>query len=142
MSIPYHMRDEAASEALLAAYEATLSFDQERGVPEAAWIAMKVRWGIKTMLAREYRRHSQSLDELEDGLNPPQFRGRDDIKNSDLMQDLAVALASIDPQAARLLILYAMGYPIAQLSHEFKATGPMLQWRRTQAMEVLRNAIA
>lgn len=61
MAIPPHLRDEAFSEGLVIAAVAAGRFDEQFGVPPGAYLAQRLRWGLRTWRQHELRHHTDSL---------------------------------------------------------------------------------
>lgn len=53
--------EEAFSEGLVALAEAEKTFQPERGVPQANWLAQYIRWSLATWITKERQRQGQTL---------------------------------------------------------------------------------
>lgn len=67
LNVPTYLHDEAYSEGLVLLAVAAPHYDPERGVPEGAYLAQRLRWGLKDWMHREIRHVACQLDEGQRG---------------------------------------------------------------------------
>lgn len=65
MSLTGDMAEEAFSEGMVALVEASQSFNPDKGVPLANWLAMNIRWDIKTWVNKQHRTWNVSKSWLD-----------------------------------------------------------------------------
>lgn len=63
VGVPSHLHDEAFSEGLVLLAYAAVSYDEEHGVPEGAYLAQRLRWGLTSWMRREIRHVTSKLDD-------------------------------------------------------------------------------
>ncbi len=127
INAPWHLRDEVLDEAIAAAVEATQSWNPSKRVPEEAWVYKKARWAALSFLQRERTTFSQLAaitPENEPNYSPDYL---------DDYLDLLSALRKLDGSTSQILIGYAVGFPMAILSHHFRQTGTALKERLEDA---------
>ena len=61
MSIPPYLHDEACSEGLVLLAIAAPRYDPSYGVPAGAYLAQRLRWGLKSWQQRELRQRAEEL---------------------------------------------------------------------------------
>lgn len=120
INCPYHLRDEVRDAAIVGAWEGTLSWKPEKGVPEAAWVYKTAKWAALDFLATERKQLAYSLDECtQEPVHTP-------ITSMEGWWDVLCALNKLDQQTNEVLIAFALGYPMAALSKRFRRSGPQL----------------
>ena len=142
MDIPDHLREEAAQEAILGGWEASNKFDPSKGVPEAAWIAMKMRWEIKDWLRREWRQNPNNLSmewlAESSGFEPA---APSSFELSEAIADVERALQSLGANWSKVVKLYALGEPFAYICAQTHLNGPEVKRFAQSGIQAIRSVL-
>jgi DNA-directed RNA polymerase specialized sigma24 family protein len=120
--IPRELWEDAISEGCIAAIGATRTYDPTRGVPYDAWIGIKVRYHIRSWLARERERWPMHDDIEAEWERPTKIRhdGAED------WMDFCNLMAAIPPETAMVIGMCLYGYRAMEISKRCKVSGPQI----------------
>jgi RNA polymerase sigma factor (sigma-70 family) len=114
MGLKGDLAEEAFSESLVTITEAAQSFDPDKGVPLANWLARNIRWGISHWLTKQ--RGEIPLEFLpEPPLAPESMR-------LELKEVLRRADKILAPKEKLILMAIALGYSGAEIAKELEMT--------------------
>lgn len=120
MGIKYSDKDEAFSEGLVALTEAAQTFDPERNVPVAAWLARNIRWSLKTWRANQYWSYQI----------PVQAEAKESVDYRTEFNEVLKKLSSVlSPREQLILLATALGYNGVEVA-KFLHLEPMAVSRR------------
>lgn len=138
MSLPVHMHDEAFSEGLVIMAVASTKFDPGMGVPPGAYLAQRLRWGLKSWQHREMK---QLTVELSDRLSLPMSHEEEIQARRDLDQLLYVAARRLNAPEYVALLGAVYGARQNELANILGKNAQQLEALRMSAREKLRNSL-
>ena len=138
MSIPPRLHDEAYSEGLVVLAVAGAAYDPERGVPEGAYLAQRLRWGLQSWQRREMR---HAAEELTDRLALPMTHEQSIEARRDLDQLLYVAARRLGANEYVALLGAVYGVRQNELAQILSRNPAQLEQLRDKAREKLTNEL-
>lgn len=136
LGIPEYMRDEAYSEGLVVLAVAGTKYDPERGVPMGAFLAKRVRWGLKDWIDSEIKhRHLHELETANLTTNPSD--AMEARRELDQLIHVAAKVLNIPEYTALLGMVYGAREP--ELSNVLKKNGAQLEALRMSARAKLKH---
>lgn len=134
MGLSNYEIEEAYSEGLVAITEAARTFDPDKGVPPAYWLAQNIRWSLNTWIAKERRRQSRhspmGLEVSEVPFSSPYGFG------------LTIAQANTILSEEERLVLYALawGYKGTEVAKRLGRSSSYVTTVKQAAQRKLRDA--
>lgn len=137
MNIPAYLFEDAVAEGIAAAVHSTKMWSLDRGAAPEPFAILHIRWAVRDLLKREYRHPQTYLDAVqEESLAEP-----DRLEYRYRLIDVLAALAKLDGETREILMAFAEGRRMAEISRRYKQTGACLSQRRNEALAQLRNAV-
>lgn len=141
MNIPLNLRDDAVGEGLLAAELALKSFDPSRGVPLQAWLILKTRYAVRTLIRHEFSIwNSCEYDEEGVPSKLEQIPEPAYTPQPALYQAVVTILRGLGP-IGDVVFMCADGMPRCEISRKYKRTGMSIERMRVAGMLWLRESL-
>lgn len=129
------MKEEAFSEGLVLVTEAAQTYDPNRGVPVAHWLAKNIRWGLATWISKQ--RYATPLPSKEPASEGSERALSARTELASLLGRMQVLLS----QDERLVLLYsAAGYKGIEIAKMSGMTPVQVSLLKTAAQKKLRES--
>lgn len=137
MSVPEYLREDAVSHSLETALRALRTWRSDKGCSPETFVILKMRFAIRSFLATEYQRPPTIYMETDDLFPAPPSGAEARLQ----LYDLVKALQQLDPKTRAIVIAFAEGRRMADISREHHMFGRDVLAIRQAGLAQLKEAV-